>query len=97
MTTTTTETVPPPAAPHAGRRTWPGLALLTLPTLLVGLDMNVLFPALPVGAVHGLPGRPGADLLRAAHDAFTGGPHVAGVAGAVVFAGLAVLFSRVHR
>ncbi|MFF2851423.1 MFS transporter [Streptomyces sp. NPDC058001] len=50
-----------------------------------------------VGAAHRLPERAAADLLRAAHDAFTGGLHVAGVAGAVIFAGLAVWFLRVHR
>jgi DHA2 family multidrug resistance protein-like MFS transporter len=50
-----------------------------------------------VGAAHRLPDRAAADLLRAAHDAFTGGLHVAGVAGAVIFAGLAVWFLRVHR
>lgn len=50
-----------------------------------------------VGAAHQLPDRAAADLLRAAHDAFTSGLHVAGVAGAVIFAGLAVWFLRVHR
>jgi DHA2 family multidrug resistance protein-like MFS transporter len=50
-----------------------------------------------VGAAHQLPDRAAADLLRAAHDAFTGGLHVAGVAGAVIFGGLAVWFLRVHR
>lgn len=45
MSTTTTETEP--AVERAGRRAWLGLALLTLPTLLVSLDMNVLFLALP--------------------------------------------------
>ncbi|MDL4776762.1 MFS transporter [Actinomadura xylanilytica] len=50
-----------------------------------------------VGSAHRLPDRAAADLLRAAHDAFTGGLHVAGVAGAVIFAGLAVCFLRVHR
>ncbi|WP_164835837.1 hypothetical protein [Actinacidiphila soli] len=39
----------------------------------------------------------GEDHLAEAHDAFTGGLHVAGVAGAVFFAGLAVWFLRVHR
>ncbi|MEU1734341.1 MFS transporter [Streptosporangium sp. NPDC020145] len=33
--------------PKATRRTWMGLAVLALPTLLVALDMNVLFLALP--------------------------------------------------
>src|SRR5262245_4456093 len=33
--------------PMAGRREWLGLALLALPTLLVALDTNVLFLALP--------------------------------------------------
>ncbi|MEU8080771.1 MFS transporter [Catellatospora citrea] len=47
MSTTTIETAPPPAADRAGPRAWLGLALLALPTLLVGLDMNVLFLALP--------------------------------------------------
>ncbi|MFD7618259.1 hypothetical protein [Streptomyces sp. NPDC059802] len=50
-----------------------------------------------VGAAHQLPDRAAADLLRAAHDAFTAGLQVAGVVGAVVFAGLAVWFLRVHR
>ncbi|AXI76644.1 MFS transporter [Peterkaempfera bronchialis] len=47
MSTTTAETAPPPTTARAGRRAWLGLALLALPTLLVGLDMNVLFLALP--------------------------------------------------
>ncbi|MBE1490521.1 hypothetical protein [Plantactinospora soyae] len=50
-----------------------------------------------LGAAHQLPGRAAADLLRAAHDASTSGLHVAGIVGAVVFAGLAVWFLRVHR
>ncbi|GLW98474.1 MFS transporter [Microtetraspora sp. NBRC 16547] len=33
--------------PKAGRREWAGLAVLTLPTLLVALDINSLFLALP--------------------------------------------------
>ncbi|UYM04618.1 MFS transporter [Solicola gregarius] len=41
-TTTTTE----PAA-RAGRREWIGLAVLALPTLLLSLDMSVLYLALP--------------------------------------------------
>ena len=41
-TTTTTE---PPA--RAGRREWIGLAVLALPTLLLSLDMSVLYLALP--------------------------------------------------
>lgn len=44
---TTTETTQPPAPDRAGRRAWLGLALLAMPTLLVGLDMNVLLLALP--------------------------------------------------
>ncbi|MGK5522077.1 MFS transporter [Micromonospora sp. URMC 107] len=35
------------AAPGAGRREWIGLAVLTLPTLLLSLDLNVLYLALP--------------------------------------------------
>lgn len=50
-----------------------------------------------VGAAGRIPGRAGDELLRAAHDAFTGGLHVAGIAGAVVFLGLAAWFLRVHR
>ncbi|MFI6519359.1 MFS transporter [Spirillospora sp. NPDC050679] len=33
--------------PRAGRREWTGLAVLTLPTLLLALDMSVLYLALP--------------------------------------------------
>ncbi|MEV0972589.1 MFS transporter [Microtetraspora glauca] len=36
-----------PHAPKAGWREWAGLAVLTLPTLLVALDINSLFLALP--------------------------------------------------
>ncbi|UED82925.1 MFS transporter [Streptomyces profundus] len=36
-----------PPARRAGRREWAGLALLTLPTLLLGLDVTVLYLALP--------------------------------------------------
>lgn len=50
-----------------------------------------------VGAAHRLPDPAAAELLRAARDAFTGGLHVAGAVGAVVFAGLALWFLRVHR
>ena len=32
---------------RAGRREWSGLAVLVLPTLLVALEINVLFLALP--------------------------------------------------
>jgi DHA2 family multidrug resistance protein-like MFS transporter len=35
------------AAPRAGRREWIGLAVLALPTLLLSLDMSVLYLALP--------------------------------------------------
>ncbi|GAB1515860.1 MFS transporter [Actinophytocola sp. KF-1] len=35
------------AAPRAGRREWLGLAVLALPTVLVALDMSVLYLALP--------------------------------------------------
>lgn len=42
--TTTTE---PAATARAGARQWAGLAVLTLPTILLGLDNNVLFLALP--------------------------------------------------
>jgi DHA2 family multidrug resistance protein-like MFS transporter len=41
---TTTETA---AGQRAGRREWVGLAVLALPTLLLALDMSVLFLALP--------------------------------------------------
>ncbi|GAB2957240.1 MFS transporter [Micromonospora polyrhachis] len=37
----------PEPGPRAGRREWIGLAVLALPTLLVSLDMSVLFLALP--------------------------------------------------
>jgi DHA2 family multidrug resistance protein-like MFS transporter len=33
--------------PRAGRREWLGLAVLALPTLLIALDIGVLFLALP--------------------------------------------------
>ena len=42
--TTVTE---PDIAARAGARQWAGLAVLTLPTILLGLDNNVLFLALP--------------------------------------------------
>nr|WP_018810460.1 hypothetical protein [Salinispora pacifica] len=32
---------------RAGRREWVGLAVLALPTLLLALDLNVLYLALP--------------------------------------------------
>ncbi|MEV4392013.1 MFS transporter [Nonomuraea sp. NPDC049607] len=35
------------AEPRAGRREWAGLAVLALPTLLVAVDINALFLALP--------------------------------------------------
>ncbi len=35
------------AAPKAGRREWIGLAVLALPTLLLSIDMSVLYLALP--------------------------------------------------
>ena len=35
------------APPRAGRREWLGLAVLALPTILVALDMSVLYLALP--------------------------------------------------
>ncbi|NUP80114.1 MAG: MFS transporter [Nonomuraea sp.] len=38
---------PAAAIPRAGRREWAGLAVLSLPTLLVALDINALFLALP--------------------------------------------------
>ncbi len=34
-------------APHAGRRAWLGLAVLILPTLLVAVDINAVFLAMP--------------------------------------------------
>jgi DHA2 family multidrug resistance protein-like MFS transporter len=33
--------------PRAGRREWVGLAVLALPTLLLSLDLSVLYLALP--------------------------------------------------
>ena len=36
-----------PLAPRAGRREWIGLAVLALPTLLLSLDVSVLYLALP--------------------------------------------------
>jgi MFS transporter, DHA2 family, multidrug resistance protein len=44
MNTTTTETA---TSQRAGRREWVGLAVLALPTLLLALDMSVLYLALP--------------------------------------------------
>jgi hypothetical protein len=35
------------AVPRAGRREWVGLAVLALPTLLLSLDLSVLYLALP--------------------------------------------------
>jgi len=35
------------SAPSAGRREWIGLAVLALPTLLIGLDMTALHLAVP--------------------------------------------------
>ncbi|GAB3476423.1 MFS transporter [Nocardiopsis coralliicola] len=37
-----------PAPPRAGRRAWTGLAVLTLPALLVSMDLTVLFMAGPL-------------------------------------------------
>ena len=37
----------PATAPSAGRREWIGLAVLTLPTLLISIDVSVLYVALP--------------------------------------------------
>ncbi|MFJ6570413.1 hypothetical protein ACIQNU_23655 [Streptomyces sp. NPDC091292] len=50
-----------------------------------------------VGAAQRLPDRAASGLLRAAHDAFTGGLCAAGVVGAVIFVGLGVWFLWVHR
>ena len=47
---TTTDAASNPAngsAPRAGRREWVGLAVLALPTLLLSLDLSVLYLALP--------------------------------------------------
>lgn len=38
---------PPGIGPMAGRREWAGLAVLALPTMLIGLDMTVLHLAVP--------------------------------------------------
>ncbi len=35
------------AEPRAGRREWIGLAVLVLPTLLVSMDLTVLYLAVP--------------------------------------------------
>ncbi|MBO4209921.1 MFS transporter [Micromonospora echinofusca] len=44
----TTDTAAPDAPPRrAGRREWTGLAVLALPTLLLALDLSVLYLALP--------------------------------------------------
>ncbi|RNL84359.1 MFS transporter [Halostreptopolyspora alba] len=45
MTTDTDTDIAP--GPRAGRREWLGLAVLALPTLLLSLDMSVLYLALP--------------------------------------------------
>jgi DHA2 family multidrug resistance protein-like MFS transporter len=37
----------PSAAPRAGRREWIGLAVLTLPALLISMDLSVLYLAVP--------------------------------------------------
>lgn len=38
---------PAPAPPRAGRKAWLGLAVLAMPTLLLSLDISVLYLALP--------------------------------------------------
>ncbi|MFJ5123407.1 hypothetical protein [Kitasatospora sp. NPDC088548] len=96
--TTTAATAPPPAGDGAGRRAWLGRAARGRGgpgPARPGPARGTLAGA--VDAAHRLPDRAATDLLRAAHDACTGGPHVAGIAGAVAFAGLAVCFLRVHR
>lgn len=48
MTRTTTDEDPGPGTPsRAGRRAWLGLAVLVLPTLLVAVDINIVFLAMP--------------------------------------------------
>lgn len=42
-----TATMETAAGHQAGRREWVGLAVLALPTLLLALDMSVLYLALP--------------------------------------------------
>ena len=44
---TTTEDPAADSPPRAGRRTWLGLAVLVLPTLLVAVDINAVFLAMP--------------------------------------------------
>jgi DHA2 family multidrug resistance protein-like MFS transporter len=44
---TTTEDPAADPPPRAGRRTWLGLAVLILPTLLVAVDINAVFLAMP--------------------------------------------------
>ena len=43
----TTKTSSEDSAPRAGRRIWLGLAVLILPTLLVAVDINAVFLAMP--------------------------------------------------
>ena len=47
MTTTADTATVPDASERAGRRAWLGLAVLALPTLLISIDVSVLFLALP--------------------------------------------------
>lgn len=47
VTTTPTEPAHTRPEPRAGAREWAGLAVLTLPTLLISMDLSVLYLALP--------------------------------------------------
>jgi DHA2 family multidrug resistance protein-like MFS transporter len=51
MTITADTAAVPDAPERAGRRAWLGLAVLALPTLLISIDVSVLFLALPSIAV----------------------------------------------
>ncbi len=57
----TASTQPTATVPKAGRKAWIGLAVLALPTLLVSMDMTVMYLAIPAISVALKPGS--AELL----------------------------------
>jgi hypothetical protein len=85
------------SAGRAGRREWIGLAVLTLPAMLISMDLTVLHLAVPavIRTMFPDPGQRtvaiGPALLGASRAAFVDGFQLVAACGVVIMFGLTVL------
>jgi hypothetical protein len=82
------------SAGRAGRREWIGLAVLTLPAMLISMDLTVLHLAVPALSAELRPGSAQLlwlALLDASRAAFVDGFQLVAACGVVIIVGLTVL------